>query len=260
MTVQPPSLTQEIDAALEWWRAAGVDCDFTDDATAWLIDTPDAQEVTSGKVQSSATVASEFSADHDKEAKQAVPNEPADLLGDSPPTSLSEFREFWLSAPGLDPIGPRGRVAPRGAENPELMVLMIDPEEGDRDQLLSGPQGRLLANMLNAMGLREGDVYYASALPRHTPMADTNAANHAGLGAVVALHTRLVAPKRIIAFGSNILPLLENGVTNSETSLREINPKASSQPPLVSEGLDSMMAMPRLKARFWRRWIEWSAK
>jgi DNA polymerase len=27
----------------------------------------------------------------------------------------------------------------------------------------------------------------------------------------------------------------------------------------VSETLDALMEMPRLKARFWRRWIEWSA-
>ena len=260
MTVQPPSLTQEINATLEWWRAAGVDCDFTDDATAWLIDTPDAPEVDERRGDGSSSPASVYTSDDAIASENPVSDEPTDLLGDSPPASLAEFREFWLSAPGLDPIGPRGRVPSRGAEKPELMVLVIDPEEGDQDLLLSGPQGRLLSNMLNAMGLSEGSVYYASALPRHTPMADTKAANQAGLGAVLALHTRLVAPKRILAFGSNILPLLENGVTNSETSLREINQNASSQPILVSEGLDSMMTMPRLKARFWRRWIEWSAK
>jgi DNA polymerase len=114
--------------------------------------------------------------------------------------------------------------------------------------------------MLGAMGLNEEQVYVASALPRHTPMADTHAATRAGLAAVLARHIELVAPKRILAFGANISPLLQNGVSNTETSLREINHSGSSQPVMVSEGLDSLMAMPRLKARFWRRWIEWSGR
>jgi DNA polymerase len=28
---------------------------------------------------------------------------------------------------------------------------------------------------------------------------------------------------------------------------------------MVSETLEAMLHMPRLKARFWKRWIEWSA-
>jgi DNA polymerase len=125
--------------------------------------------------------------------------------------------------------------------------------------LLSGVQGRLLANMLTAMGMSEDQVYFASALPRHTPMADTNAAAQAGLGAVLTRHIELVAPKRLLAFGLNVLPLFQHGVTKDETSLREINHSGSSQTILVSEGLDSLMTMPTLKARFWRRWMEWSA-
>jgi DNA polymerase len=27
---------------------------------------------------------------------------------------------------------------------------------------------------------------------------------------------------------------------------------------MAADGLDSMMAMPQLKARFWRRWLEWT--
>ena len=258
MTIQPPSLRDEIDASLAWWRAAGVDCDFTDDATAWLIDAAEVEAVPADQGGHATTASDPLIAGATGEEEKPARGEPVDLLGDLPPSTLAEFHEFWASAPGLDPIGPRGRIPPRGNANPEVMVLVIDPEEADRDQLLSGPQGRLLANMLNAMSLSDDQVYYASALPRHTPMADTTAANQAGLGAVLALHVQLVAPKKLIAFGSNILPLLQHGITKGETSLREINQNSSSHPLMVSEGLDSLMAMPRLKARFWRRWNEWS--
>ena len=248
------AILDEMKSALGWWREAGVDCDYADDATAWLAEAPPANNTDHQAAGSNTAVG--------EEAGTAGPSstlvEQVDLLGDSPPQSLAEFREFWLTAPGLDAIGPRGRVPPRGPANARLMVLVLDPEQRDSDTLLSGPQGQLLKAMLSAKGVPEAEVYFASALPRHTPMADADAAARAGLADVLALHIKLAAPKRVIAFGRNILPLLMHGVTNDETNLREINQNPSPQEPLVSEGLDSLMAMPRLKARFWRRWIEWS--
>ena len=47
----------------------------------------------------------------------------------------------------------------------ELKRLGQWPEEADRDRLLSGPQGRLLANILGAIGLDESAAYIAAALP-----------------------------------------------------------------------------------------------
>ncbi|MEO1222140.1 MAG: hypothetical protein AAFY42_12440, partial [Pseudomonadota bacterium] len=183
-----------------------------------------------------------------------------DLLGANPPQTLSDFHDWWLSAPGLDAIGPRGRVAPHGPQNAELMVLVIDPEQGDRDALLSGPQGRLLTRIIAAMGLSQESVYFASALPRHTPMADTGAIAASGMDAVTQFHVNLVSPQKLLAFGASIPPLLGHGLTNDLSLLREINQTTPPIPLFVTEGLDAMMAMPRLKARFWRRWIEWSAK
>lgn len=260
MIAHSPTLADDIAATLAWWRAAGVDCDFTDDATAWLAETSAGSQEAQPASDLSAAPQRSSAARSGEVAPAENVGKPIDLLGDSPPATLEEFREFWLTTPGLDTIGPRGRIAPRGAANAALMVLVIDPEESDRDRLLSGPQGRLLEQIVSAMGLGEDEVYLASALPRHTPMADTQAAAQAGLGAVLARHIELVAPKRLIAFGTNVLPLLQHGVTNGETSLREINHNGLSDSVMVSGGLDSLMAMPRLKARFWRRWIEWSAK
>lgn len=251
MNAHVSSLAAELDAALHWWQLAGVTHDFAQDATSWLaVDEPEQA----------------LSAVREAAAKTApVPAEPEppkveriDLLGPQPPADLEAFRTFWLEAPGLDAIGPRGRVTPRGPANAELMVLVIDPEERDDDRLLSGPQGRLLSRMLQAMGLAEDAVYFASALPRHTPMPDCAALAERGIDRVVLHHIALAAPKRVIAFGSNIPPLVGLGPTKDILSLREINQKPASVPLMVSEGLDSLMTMPRLKTRFWRRWIEWA--
>lgn len=252
MNAHTSSLADQLDAALQWWRQAGVDCDFAEDATDWLAE----------PVMQAQTAAPPAELRKDTRAEpEPVQEKPAriDLLGATPPADLDAFRQFWLEAPGLDAIGPRGRVAPRGPAGAELMVLVIDPEERDGERLLSGPQGRLLSRMLAAMGLEEEQIYIASALPRHTPMADTSALAVGGLDSVTLHHIKLAAPKRVLAFGANIPPLLGIGLTKDILSLREINQSSSSTPLLVSEGLDSMMTMPRLKARFWRRWMEWSA-
>lgn len=251
MNAPTPSLSDELTAALHWWQLAGVDSDFAEDATSWL----------SGPV-GEVSVETPPQPAQTAEAKPTAPEPPkierVDLLGPNPPADLDAFRTFWLEAPGLDAIGPRGRVAPRGPANAELMVLVIDPEERDGDKLLGGAQGRLLASMLAAMGIAEEETYIASALPRHTPMADTSAQAATGMDAVVLHHITIAAPKRVLAFGRNILPLVGLESTKDALSLREINQKTGNVPFMVSEGLDSLMTMPRLKTRFWRRWIEWA--
>lgn len=268
MTTADPHISYELEAALDWWRMAGVDCDFADDATDWL---GEAEAPRGGAAAAKAGETAKAEADRggkqhrsrggeSRDAPEPKAIKRLDLLGANPPQTLAEFQEWWLTAPGLDSIGPRGRVAPRGPQNPELMVLVIDPEQSDRDTLLSGPQGKLLSRIIAAMGLAQESVYFASALPRHTPMADTAAIAASGMDEITLFHVNLVSPRKALALGAGIPPLLGHGLTNDLSLLREINQTTRSVPLLASEGLDAMMAMPRLKAKFWRRWIEWSAK
>ena len=252
MNAPPPSLTSEMEAALAWWQLAGVDHDYHEDVTDWLAGTDAAVQP--------APAPSQPDAPSQHSPGETIKVARTNLLGDNPPADLAAFRQFWLETPGLDAIGPRGRIAPRGERGAELMVLVTDPEERDREHLLSGPQGQLLARILSAMGLSEEQVYLASALPRHTPMADTDAMAAAGLDAVVVHHITLAAPKRILAMGSGILPLLGHTSTKAPSSLAQINQSLPDTPLLLTEGLDAMMTMPRLKARFWRNWMAWTAQ
>ncbi|MEM1053166.1 MAG: hypothetical protein AAGI28_13835 [Pseudomonadota bacterium] len=264
MNINKHPLRYELEAALDWWRMAGVDCDFSDYATDWLSkmgSNPDAQAGSTKGVSEVSLTGSMGAENLKKDAPGSnIRVERVDLLGPNPPQDLAAFREWWLTAPGLDAIGTRGRVAPRGPYNPELMVLVIDPEQNDDETVLSGPQGRLLKRIITAMGLNEEAVYFASALPRHTPMADTAALAASGMDEITQFHVNLVSPQRLLAFGAGIPPLLGHALTNDLSLLREINQTKPPIPLLVTEGLDAMMAMPRLKARFWRRWVEWSAK
>lgn len=258
------SLAREFEASLAWWRAAGVDCDFHDDVTAWLADAPpktDAQGVVSAGGTSPAAAAptprEKLPASTSPSSVSASVTQRRNLLGDSPPADLAAFRQWWLAAPALDAARLYPRIAPRGAEAAALMVLVPQPEEHDRERLLEGPQGRLLANILAAMGLDDSAAYLASALPCHTPMADLAATGESGMDAVLAHHIALARPKRLLVLGTGLAGMLEGG--QSDQPLREINYVAGKVPVMVSETLDAMMDMPRLKARFWKRWIEWSA-
>ena len=242
----------QISAALDWWRDAGVDCDFADAATSWLApkELPQAQEQ-----PARAPAAAQ-------PARQPVPAAPAlPAIGGDPaiwPQDLGSFAAWWLAEPSLDGGMVMDRVPPRGVAGAELMILVAEPEAEDRETLLSGPQGKLVAAMLRAMGIAPDRTYLASALPRRTPAADWAALTAAGMGAVVRHHAALAAPKRLIVFGGNILPLLGNDPPNSETSLRAFNHGGRSVPLMAAPDLQAMLARPRVKAGFWRSWLEWT--
>lgn len=169
-----------------------------------------------------------------------------------------------MAAPELETVRLNPRIPPRGPAGAALMVLVPQPEEHDRERLMEGPQGRLLANILAAMGVEDSAIYLASALPCHTPMADLGAIGAGGMDAVVTHHIALVAPQRLLVLGSGLTALLgpaDNDQSGDQSGLhlREINHAGGKTPVMVSETLEAMMDMPRLKARFWKRWIAWSA-
>lgn len=263
------TLAREFEAALAFWQAAGVDCDFVDDATAWLADEPlIAPDGAGAGSQAGSPRGAANAARKDQPARNVKALSPApepvaparpDLLGDSPPADLAAFRQWWMETPGLVPASGFTRVPPRGDSGAALMVLVPQPEAGDSDRLLSGPQGRLLDAILAAMGLGPGDVYIGSALACHTPVADLAALARTGMDAVTAHHIRLAAPRRLVAFGTALEAMLAPGLeAPGGHALREINQTGCKTPFMVSETLDAMMDMPRLKSRFWRRWMEWS--
>ncbi len=264
MTRPDLSLARDFEAAIAWWRAAGVDYDFGDDATAWLAEAPlaDAPPPPAGAAQGrpAAPLADDPRNRAVPQVKPPAPPPPAtlrrDLLGDSPPGDLATFRQWWMAAPELGTTRLNPRIAPRGTAGAALMVVVPQPEEHDRDTLLEGPQGRLLGNMLAAMGLDEDAVYLASALPCHTPMADLPAISAGGMDAVLAHHIALVAPQRLLVLGTGLAPFL---TPVKDEILRKSNQTLVNTPHMVSETLEAMLHMPRLKARFWKRWIEWSA-
>lgn len=244
-----PTLAEEFEAALEWWRGAGVDHDFSDDVTDWLA--PAEQEP-------SAT------GDHPgpKPRKPlAPPPPPPKKIGGDPaqwPDTLDAFHKWWTQNPAIDDGGTYPTVAPRGTAGARLMVLVAEPEEQDSARLLSGPQGSLLGNILRAFGLAPEDVYFASVLRRHTPIPDWEALRGAGLAELTIHHVGLANPQRILAFGRNIPPLLGNDTAQGAAILHNFNHEGGSIPVMGVGSLAELLRSAPRRQRFWRNWLKWT--
>jgi DNA polymerase len=91
-------------------------------------------------------------------------------------------------------------------------------------------------------------------------MADLAAISASGMDAVLIHHIGLAQPQRVLVLGTGLATMLGAApAVLADQPLREINHVGGNTPVMVSETLDALMEMPRLKARFWKRWIEWSA-
>ncbi|MBS0482813.1 MAG: hypothetical protein JSR96_11840 [Proteobacteria bacterium] len=237
-----------ITAAFAWWRDAGVDCDFVDEARSWL--TPTQSAVTEAAPTPAIT------------ARAPAPPAPVQQpLGGDPqtwPHSHDQFFSWWLAEPSLDEGSVTGRVPPRGPAGAPLMVLVDHPEAEDGEHLLSGPQGKLLAAILHALGLAQDQAYIASALPRHMPMPDWAGLSAAGLGALTAHHVALARPRRLLVFGSNVSSLVGHDPAKTSGILPNFHHEGASIPVLAAPALSALAMRPRAKARLWQALLEWT--
>ena len=224
-----------------------MDAVFSDEPSGWLTDPKAAAEP-----ERAVT----------KPVRKAAPAAPPEPTIGGPrsawPQDLAAFKEWWLTEPSLDEGGLAPRVAPVGDAGSEVMILVAMPEEADRDALLSGPQGKLLDGFLAAAGLSGEKVYRAAILPRHTPLADWAQIQRQGMGALLAHHVGLARPKRLIAFGRNILPLCGHDPAQGAQTLQSFNHEGGRVPALFEAGLERLLGNWQLRARFWQRWLEWT--
>jgi DNA polymerase len=132
------------------------------------------------------------------------------------------------------------------------------PEESDRDTLLSGLQGRLLASFAQAAGLAPEAVAYAAALPRHTPMPDWDGLVAGGLGDVLLHMLGLSAARRVMVLGRSISPLFGHDPTQAAPAVSELAIQGRSVPVLTTYAPERLLENARLRASLWQRWLEWT--
>ena len=239
------SLADQFAATLDWWREAGVDAVFVDEPAGWLAPEEDDLPAPVAKQQ--------------RPPEPAVP--PPPLLGGEEagwPASLDAFAGWWLEEPSLDEGGTFPRIAPYGVVEADLMVLVPMPEAEDRESLLTGPQGRLVANILAAMEIGEDRRYVAAALPRHMPVPDWRGLAEAGLGGIVRHHCALARPRRLLIMGQALLPLLGHDGAHGPAAIRQTELPAGAVPSLATFAPDRLLDHSKLRADLWRRWLDFS--
>jgi DNA polymerase len=240
-------LAEQIAAAQAWWREAGVDLAFSDEPQGWLAE-PAVEEPVRPTSPSKA-------------ALQAEP-EPRNIGGDPSnwPQDLAAFHRWWLEEPSLDRGDTRPRIAPRGPQGAPIAVLVPMPEAEDADTLLSGAQGRLVASMLQAMGLDPETAYLGAALPRHEAVPDWPSLGRDGLGEVLRHHLALAAPERLIVLGRDVSPLLQHDWTQPAPAFDEIAIQTRKLPVMTSFSPARLLEQPGLRKRLWQQWLEWSER
>lgn len=249
----PAALAADYAAALDWWREAGVDLDFADEPQGWLRASEAEAEVEAEPGQPERaegppprTVPRGLAGPGAAPAlERALASAPRPAIGGDPahwPRDLAAFRAFWLTEPSLDP-SLADRVAPVGEAGAELLLLVGQPEEGDREALLSGELGTLVERMLRAMGIAQDRAYLASALPRCTPVPEWEDLAARGLAALTCHHLSLAAPRRVLVFGKGPAMLARD----------------CGLPMLAAPQLETLARSPAHKRKFWTRWLEWSA-
>lgn len=242
------SSAEAINSALDWWREAGVDYDFTDQPHDWLA-RPEPE------IEPAAT-----SAPGPGPVFTAPPPPPRARIGGEPgqwPQYLAAFQAWWLTEPSLDDGQTAGRVPPRGPVGAELMVMVDHPEAQDAGHLLSGPRGRLIHGIVSALGLDPDAVYFAAVLPRHMPLPDWAALADAGLGDLARHHVNLAAPKRLIGFGSHVSSLLGHDPAKSVQQGGQIWSLGAGVPAMAAPELENLLARPMGKARLWQALLDW---
>lgn len=251
----PPSsddLAREFSAAIDWWRGAGVDHDFSDDVTDWLPE-PTQNEAPSTGTPKPANRAAKRSDQPPEAPAQKIGGEHSDWPG-----NLEKFAKWWVESDLIDGGGAYPVVPPRGPSGAKLMILVPEPEERDSAHLLSGPQGKLVGGMVRAMGMVDEDIYYASVLRRHTPMPDWSGLQAAGIAELLSHHIGLAGSDRIIAFGRSILPLLGNDMAQRGPILHNFNHDGRTVPVMGVGSLAELLRSAARRKRFWQHWLEWT--
>jgi DNA polymerase len=235
---------RDVSAVLAWWADAGVEHGFRDEPEAWLA------EPATG---SGPAVHSPLETDDRSDARSSsVPRRPAAasptvvrLGGEAGewPADLPAFRTWWMTEPSLGEPGAYPRLPPIGPAGADIMLLVPMPEDVDRDELLSGPAGRMAQLLLRAMEVAPASAYLASVLPRHTPLADWNGLASRGLADIVQHHIALAQPRRVLVLGRVIASLFE-----------------PDQKVFLGPGLDELQRSAQRRQRFWRSWLEWTGE
>lgn len=218
----------ELQSVLGWWQLAGVDVTVDDAPRRWL---------------------------RARTAPASAPTLPAPAA-DGPaqlPDTLAAL-VAWLASPDTLPQLSGPRFGPVGAAASGLMLLtdMPEPEDGAQDELLSGTTGRLLDNMLAAIGRDRASAYIASLAPARPATGLPDPALQAELGRIARHHVALAAPRVLLLLGDATTRAFTGmSLAEGRGSIHAINLDRGTVPAIATFHPRFLLKQPACKADAW---------
>lgn len=200
---------QMADSYSSWWTLAGVESLVGETPAGWLEAPPVNDNAPQRRVAEPLAV--EPPPLPDILLKKETVADPVSRAPAIFPETWDVFQQ-WLAkgddVPGLQ--WDDRRVLPSGAAHAKLMLATAWPDMDDQraGALFCGEPGRLLDNMLKAIGLKREDCYLASLAITRPAGGRCQPEDLPELERLFQHHLRLAAPQRLLLIGSDITGIL----------------------------------------------------
>ncbi|WP_109357012.1 uracil-DNA glycosylase family protein [Sphingorhabdus sp. EL138] len=240
---------EQIESLRDWWSLAGVDLHYNDKPSALLGDTAPAIKLAEPK-----PVAPTAPTESKPDLAKAKP--PTERVSDNYPSEHDEF-VAWLSRPEnlIEAQWSQNHVLPSGVIEPEIMVIVGMPEQGNLEENshFSQKSAALLANMLRAIECDSDKIYSASISLVRSYDGRIDPQYHEPLKKRMLHHIELVKPKRIIAFGesSSHLFFSENLLT-ARKNKQFVNHGSAKTEAIATFHPRILIERPEFKAEAWK--------
>jgi uracil-DNA glycosylase len=230
---------------VDWWEMAGVEYLVEDEAVDWLAP-KEAETAPSATAITSQTSISE---------PEQIITRPEISSSDWPAdiTALQAMIAGGLSLPGN--IYGGKSAAPVGPVNPQLMIIsdIPDIEEIEIGRFGTGGAGRLLSNMVGAIGYNLADCYLGALATTRPATGELPEDDYSTLAAFALHQINLVNPQRVLILGSAACRALLGAdlmdARDVKSNINHIVGKKAATPTFHPR---TLLARPILKAQAWK--------
>ena len=248
------SAAEKAAAFVDWWAMAGVDYVTGEKPKNWMeAETPpDTRKPQSSEVAAPPVSAPPMASPPPAEQTAAQ----AAIAQEQWPKSLDALKQMLAEGAALPGNSFGGKTAlPAGPANAPLMIVsdLPDVEEIEAGVLGQSANGRLLANMMTAIGHRLEDCYLTALANTRPASGDLPDGSAKELAAFILHQTGIAKPERLLILGSAACSaLLGAELMTARGVSHYINHNVQKMAAVTTFHPRTLMARPVLKAQAWK--------
>jgi uracil-DNA glycosylase len=234
---------------IEWWKMAGADYLVKEAPQSWLIeDEPELAVAPPMVAQPERPAVQEFTAQ--------VAHVPSEASPSDWPQDLEQLKAQIAAGAHLPGNGFGGKsAAPIGNAGASLMIISDLPsaEEIEQSRLSGGNTGRLLEQMLAAMGQKLDDCYVTALATTRPAIGEIPEGAEPALAAFMTHQMKIVKPKAVLILGTAACQALLNAeLMTARQNLHYFNHDGQKVTALTTFHPRTLLARPILKAQAWK--------